>query len=227
MRTEATGPAIDELLKELSKTCVKTRFLLRISTEPSAPIVGIASLWNWRNQSIRPEPGAPAAREWTAPRLLGQVSADVTAVTAEEVERMANRNLPVDNLELIAVGDAGKMPVCWRRHGPDEKYSAEGKSSTDGVDAGRRAFLRSRCLAMLTFCRLSLQNKEPEWRRAPERLIWQSNGKWGICSQDRLWGLLSQPKCSCRQREGGLDHKCGSKAQSRISQKNAISSDHF
>ncbi len=59
----------------------------------------------------------------TAPADPGKVM----AVTGADVARVAQKYIPVDNLQLIAVGDASKIAEALRKYGPVEPYDAEGK----------------------------------------------------------------------------------------------------
>jgi hypothetical protein len=51
----------------------------------------------------------------------------VMAVTAADVQRVARKYVPVDNLQLIAVGDGSKIASVLGQFGPVEKYNADGK----------------------------------------------------------------------------------------------------
>jgi zinc protease len=51
----------------------------------------------------------------------------VMAVTAADVQRVARKYVPLDNVQLIAVGDATKIAPVLSKYGPLEKYDAEGR----------------------------------------------------------------------------------------------------
>jgi predicted Zn-dependent peptidase len=51
----------------------------------------------------------------------------VMAVTAADVQRVARKYVPLDNVQLIAVGDATKIAPVLSNYGPLEKYDAEGR----------------------------------------------------------------------------------------------------
>ena len=52
--------------------------------------------------------------------------AKVMAITAPDVQRVARKYIPVDNLQLVAVGDAGKIRDLLGKYGPVEEYTADG-----------------------------------------------------------------------------------------------------
>ena len=49
-----------------------------------------------------------------------------SGVTAEDVQRAARKYIPVDNLQLVAVGDAAKIRDVLAKFGPVEEYTADG-----------------------------------------------------------------------------------------------------
>jgi len=51
----------------------------------------------------------------------------VMAVTAAEVQRVARKYVPLENVQLIAVGDGSKIAGVLSKYGPVEKYDAEGR----------------------------------------------------------------------------------------------------
>jgi predicted Zn-dependent peptidase len=51
----------------------------------------------------------------------------VMAVTAAEVQRVERKYVPLDNVQLIAVGYGSKIAGVLSKYGPVEKYDAEGR----------------------------------------------------------------------------------------------------
>ena len=49
------------------------------------------------------------------------------AVTAAEVQRVARKYVPLENVQLIAVGDGSEVAGVLSKYGPVEKYDAEGR----------------------------------------------------------------------------------------------------
>ena len=48
-------------------------------------------------------------------------------MTAEDVQRVARKYIPVDNLQIIAVGDATKIRDVMAKFGPIEEWDTEGR----------------------------------------------------------------------------------------------------
>jgi hypothetical protein len=48
------------------------------------------------------------------------------AVTAAEVERVARKYVPLDSVQLIAVGDGAKIREALARYGTVETYTSDG-----------------------------------------------------------------------------------------------------
>jgi predicted Zn-dependent peptidase len=51
----------------------------------------------------------------------------VMAVNAAEVQRVAQKYIPLNNVQLIAVGDSSKIAESLKKFGPVEEFDAEGK----------------------------------------------------------------------------------------------------
>ena len=51
----------------------------------------------------------------------------IAAVTAEDVQRVARQYVPVDRLQIVAVGDAAKIRDVLAKFGPIEEWDAEGR----------------------------------------------------------------------------------------------------
>jgi predicted Zn-dependent peptidase len=49
------------------------------------------------------------------------------AITAEDVERVAGKYVPLENMQLIAVGNAAKVRDVLSRYGPVEVFNSDGK----------------------------------------------------------------------------------------------------
>ena len=54
--------------------------------------------------------------------------AEVSKVTAEDVQRAANKYLDSPRLQIVAVGDAAKVRTALAAYGTIEQYDAEGKT---------------------------------------------------------------------------------------------------
>jgi zinc protease len=125
VRTEVTGPAIDEFLKEFKDLRENTVPAEELERAKRAIVASFALQLENQSYVLRQ---ALLLREYGLPLdYWDKYPANVMAVTAVEVQRVAKQYLPVDNLQLIAVGDAGKIAGVLAKYGPVEKYSAEGK----------------------------------------------------------------------------------------------------
>jgi len=124
VRTEVTGPALEELLKEFrdirdrivpadelenAKRALVASFAL--STESPATAL--------RNAVTIKEYGLPADY-WDT------YSEKIAAVTAADVQRVARKYIPVDNVQIVAVGDASKIRDVLAKFGPVEDWDADG-----------------------------------------------------------------------------------------------------
>lgn len=124
VRSEVTGPAIEEFLKEFRD--IRDRAVPKEELENAKRAIVASFALGLENQmgvlrqiTTQREYGLPADYWDTYP-------ARVMAVTAEDVQRVARKYVPVDNLQLVAVGDAGKIRDVLAKYGPIEEYSAEG-----------------------------------------------------------------------------------------------------
>jgi zinc protease len=128
VRTEVTGPALEELLKEFrdirdravpaeelddAKRALVANFAL--STESPATAL--------RNAITLKEYGFPADY-WDT------YSEKISAVTAADVQRVARKYIPVDNIQIVAVGDATKIRDVLSKFGPIEDWDADGHKVT-------------------------------------------------------------------------------------------------
>lgn len=53
--------------------------------------------------------------------------AKVTAITPDEVQRVARKYINPENIQIVAVGDVSKIKPIMEKYGPVEVYDAEGK----------------------------------------------------------------------------------------------------
>ena len=53
--------------------------------------------------------------------------AKIMAVTADEVQRVARKYVDPARLQIVAVGDAGKIRAAMEKYGPVEVYDTEGR----------------------------------------------------------------------------------------------------
>lgn len=119
VRTEVTEPALTEILKQFTairdqpvpdgelndaKSAIVTSFVLGLESPASV-------LSRWMTQ-----------REYGFPESYwDQYTAKVMAVSADDVERVAKKYIPVDTAQIIAVGDAAKIGELMKKFGPVEE----------------------------------------------------------------------------------------------------------
>lgn len=125
VRTDVTEPALAELLKEFksirdvpvpadeladAKSAVVASFVLALES-PSQ----VLSLWMQQRDYGLPED------YWDTYTLK------VGAVKAEDVQRVAKKYVPVDNAQIIAVGDATKIAELLKKFGPVTQVAPDDK----------------------------------------------------------------------------------------------------
>ncbi len=125
VRTEVTAAALEELLKEFrdmrdrlapadeldgAKRAMVGSFAM--SLESSSGLLSRAILLR--------EHGFPADYWDKYPEAL-------TRLSAQQVREVARKYVPLDNIQIVAVGDADKIRDELKKFGPVEEYSADGK----------------------------------------------------------------------------------------------------
>ena len=125
VRTEVTAPAIDEFLKEFR----------RIREEPvSKDELDAAKRAIVGRFALSLESQGYVLRQHLLIREYGLLEdywdtypEKVIAVTAAEIQRAARKYIPLDNVQIVAVGDAGKIRDLLKKYGPVEEYDTEGQ----------------------------------------------------------------------------------------------------
>jgi zinc protease len=125
VRTDVTAGAMTEFMKEFqrmrdekvpaaeldeAKRAIVASFAL--SLESPAELLGYAI--------VRKIYGFP-------PDYWDTYPAQVMAVTADDIQRVARKYINPDNLQVVAVGDLSKIRSVMEKYGPIEVYDAEGK----------------------------------------------------------------------------------------------------
>lgn len=124
VRTEVTGEALTEILKEFAdirdravpgdeldgaKRALVASFALNTESPGTA----------MSNATQIKEYGFPADYWDTYPEKIA-------AVTAEDVQRVARKYIPLDNIQIIAVGDGTKIRSVLAKFGTIEEWDADG-----------------------------------------------------------------------------------------------------
>jgi zinc protease len=125
VRTPVTGPAIDEFLKEFRDIRERPVPEEELDTAKRAIVAGFA-LGLERESAVLER--LLTIREYgLAPDYWDTYPAKVMAVTAADVERVAKKYIPVNDLQLVAVGDGATIRPVLEKYGPVTEYSADGK----------------------------------------------------------------------------------------------------
>ena len=123
VRTEVTEPALAEVLKEFqairdvpvpaveladAKSAIVAGFVLALEN-PS----GVLSRWLEQRDYGLPED------------YWDQYTVKIQAVTAADVQRVAKQYVPLDNAQIVAVGDATKIAELLKKFGPVEQTNPD------------------------------------------------------------------------------------------------------
>jgi predicted Zn-dependent peptidase len=76
------------------------------------------------------------------------VSSFTSNITAEDVQRVAQKYIDINHLQIVAVGDAAKTRDVLAKFGSVQEYDADGKPVRTGSAGGstsRNDLLRRRC----------------------------------------------------------------------------------
>jgi len=124
VRTEVTGPAMEEIFKELRDIRDRAVPLEELDGAKRALVAGFAlstenPATGLNNATTIKDYGFPADYWDLYPGKISQV-------TAEDVQRVAKKYIPVDNAQIVAVGDAAKVRDVLAKFGPVEEWDADG-----------------------------------------------------------------------------------------------------
>lgn len=125
VRTEVTGEALAEILKEFADIRdrpvpadelegAKRALVASFALSTESPQAALS------NATTIKEYGFPVDYWDTYPEKIA-------AVTAEDVQRVARKYIPLDSIQIIAVGDATKIRDVMAKFGPIEEWDAEGR----------------------------------------------------------------------------------------------------
>jgi zinc protease len=123
VRTEVTEPALADLLKEFRE--------IREVTVPKDEL-DAAKRALAANFALGLENPANVLARWMEQREFGlpedywdTYTDKVAAITAEEVQRVAKKHVPYDDVQIIAVGDAAKIGELLKKFGPVEEIASD------------------------------------------------------------------------------------------------------
>jgi len=124
VRTEVTGPALEEILKEFRDIRERPVPEDELTNAKRALIANFALSTESAGTGLR---NTVTVRDYGLPADYWDTYAEkISAVTAEDIQRVARKYVPVDNLQVIAVGDASKIREALAKFGPIEEWDSEG-----------------------------------------------------------------------------------------------------
>ena len=125
MRTEVTGGAMDEFMKEIRRIRDDKVPEAELEEQKRALVAAFALSLEDPDQLLeyaltRKIYGLPEDYWDTYP-------AKISNITAEQVQRVAKKYLDPDAIQIVAVGDAAKIRPMLEKFGPVEVFDAQGK----------------------------------------------------------------------------------------------------
>jgi zinc protease len=124
MRTEVTAGALTEFFREIRRMREEKVSDAELAEAKRAVVARFALSLEQPTQTL----GFALARKiYQLPDDYWEsYPAKIMAVTADDVERVARKYLDPETMQLVAVGDAGKIKPILERYGPVEIYDASG-----------------------------------------------------------------------------------------------------
>jgi zinc protease len=123
VRTEVTEPALAELLAQFGDIRDRAVPANELADAKSAIVASFV---------LGLESSSQVLSRWMEQRMDGlpedywdTYTAKVMAVGAEDVQRVAKKYVPLDNIRIIAVGDASKIAELLKKFGPVEEISPD------------------------------------------------------------------------------------------------------
>jgi zinc protease len=123
VRTEVTEPALADILKEFRE--------IREVAVPKDELAG-AKRTITASFAVGLENPAAVLGRWLQQREYGlpedywdTYTEKVAAVTAADVQRVAKKYVPYDNVQIVAVGDGAKIRELLKKFGPVEESAPD------------------------------------------------------------------------------------------------------
>jgi predicted Zn-dependent peptidase len=134
LRTEVTEPAMTEFVKEIKRIRDEKVPESELDEARRAVVAGFA---------LSLEQPAPLLNYATIVKIYGfpadywdTYPAKISAVTADDVQRVAKKYFDPATMQVVAVGDASKIKTGLEKFGPVEVYGADGKPVVAKAPAG-------------------------------------------------------------------------------------------
>jgi zinc protease len=125
VRTEVTGEALREIVREF--TDLRDRVVPSDELENAKRALVAAFALSTEIPSTALSNALQIKEYGFAPDYWDTYPEKISAITAADIQRVARLYIPVDNLTVIAVGDASKIRPALEAFGPLEQWDAEGK----------------------------------------------------------------------------------------------------
>ena len=124
VRTEVTGPALEEILKEFRDIRDRMVPAEELANAKRALVASFALNTESAGTGLR---NALTIKDYGFPQDYWDTYPEKqSAVTAEDIQRVARKYIPVDNLQIVAVGDASKIRDVLSKFGPIEEWDTDG-----------------------------------------------------------------------------------------------------
>lgn len=125
VRTEVTGEALAEILKEFAD--IRDHRVLTDELEGAKRALVANFALSTENPGIALS-NATTIKEYGFPADYWDTYPEkIAAVTSEDVQRVARKYIPLDNILIVAVGDATKIRDVLAKFGPIEEWDADGR----------------------------------------------------------------------------------------------------
>jgi zinc protease len=125
VRTEVTQPALEELLKEFRDIRDRLVPAEELENAKRALVASFALATESPATALR---NAITIKEYGLPAdYWDTYSEKISAVTEQDVQGVARKYIPVDNPQIVAVGDATKIRDVLAKFGPVEEWDSEGR----------------------------------------------------------------------------------------------------
>ena len=125
VRTEVTGDALREVLKEFAD--IRNRPVPADELENAKRALVASFALSTENQATALS-NATQIKEYGFPSDYWDTYPEkIAAVTAADVQRVAQKYVPLEDLVIVAVGDASRIRSMLAEFGPVEEWDAEGR----------------------------------------------------------------------------------------------------
>jgi zinc protease len=133
LRTEVTGGAMTEFLRELNRIRDEKVPQEELDAAKRTEVARFALSLESPQQMIG---YAITRKAYNFPAdYWDNYPAQITAITADDVQRVAKKYINPATMQLVAVGDAGKIKSVLEKYGPVEMVDSSGKPAVEPAKA--------------------------------------------------------------------------------------------